>query len=170
MKAKRFFAAALMVLMVLGLFGACGKKENTSSGSASSGPDASELVNSYINTADVSFLDADGEATYRIVRPEEASNDVSLLGSLVFKTYKAQYNVSPANVTDSEEKNDRAEILIGKTNRDSTAKALQILNAEGSGRADEYIICTIDKDIVIVGSSDESTITAANYFCDNYLK
>ncbi len=79
MKAKRFFAAALMVLMVLGLFGACGKKENTSSGSASSGPDASELVNSYINTADVSFLDADGEATYRIVRPEEASNDVSLL-------------------------------------------------------------------------------------------
>lgn len=96
MKAKRFFAAALMALMVLGLFGACGKKENTSSGSASSGPDASELVNSYINTADVSFLDADGEATYRIVRPEEASNDVSLLGSLVFKTYKAQYNVSPA--------------------------------------------------------------------------
>ena len=170
MKAKRFFAAALMVLMVLGLFGACGKKENTSSGSASSGPDASELVNSYINTADVSFLDADGEATYRVVRPEEAASEVSLLGSLVFKTYKAQYNVSPANVTDSEEKNDRAEILIGKTNRDSTAKALQILNAEGSGRADEYIICTIGKDIVIVGSSDESTIAAANYFCDNYLK
>ena len=28
MKAKRFFAAALMALMVLGLFGACGKKEN----------------------------------------------------------------------------------------------------------------------------------------------
>ena len=27
MKAKRFFAAALMVLMVLGLFGACGKKK-----------------------------------------------------------------------------------------------------------------------------------------------
>lgn len=171
MKIKRISVFVLSVLMILGLFSACGDKGgSTSSDSASSGLDAGELVHSYINTADVNFLDSDGEATYRIVRPEQAEDNVSILGSTVFKAYKSQYNASPANVTDAEEKKDRAEILIGETNRDSTAKAKEILNAEGTGRADEYIICTIGSDIVIVGITDDATITAVNYFCENFLK
>lgn len=165
---SRILCSVLCFLLLLTVLGACGK--DTDKPSDASSMTASEYSAQVLSTADVNFVDADGESTYRVVRPENASDEVNTASRLVFKTLKSSFGISPSNVADSEDEEGRAEILIGDTNRESTAKAKELLFLDGSGRAAEYIICTINDDIVIYGMSDSAIVTAVQYFIDNYLK
>lgn len=72
------------------MFGGCGGGKNGDTSSNSS-VNTEELVNQIISTADVNFVNADGESTYRVVRPESADETVSNAAKLIFKQIKSAF-------------------------------------------------------------------------------
>lgn len=157
----KFTALIMTLLLLTSIFGACQNK------GAESEVNSTEQ-NGTLSTADVSFVDSDGEATYRVIRPENANNAEASAAMLIVKQYKENHGVSLKNQIDDEEP-DAAEILIGNTNREETAKAKELLLENASGRDNEYIICTINDDIVIFGMTEKALSEAASYFVNNYL-
>ncbi len=61
------------------------------------------------------------------------------------------------------------EILIGDTNRASSAAAMDALTASRPNHARDFSISFYDREVVIVGGSDEILPTAVQYFIDNML-
>ena len=153
-------------LLIASLFGACGKKQDASSGG--SGDAGSVDTGGIISTADVNFVDSDGESTYRVVRPEDDANILPLATS-IYKKILEVYKFKASNISDSTEKDGRAEILIGDTNRESTKKARELLIAEVGGHYNDYIICTIDNDIVIYAPDNETLSKAVERFNTDYI-
>lgn len=154
--AKRFLLILLSLSLVLSFFAACDSKKDNQSD-----PDTG------VSTADINFVDAEGEAAYHIVRAEEGSEDLPITD--IIKTIKSKYEVAVKNTSDEDAKGDLYEIVVGKTTREASAKAKQILDAESSGRKSDYIICTIDGDIVIYGNSNDAVTAGIKYFVDTYL-
>ncbi len=153
---KKFIALLLCAFLFITVFAGCGKKD----GGDASGTDAV--------AADVSFLDENGESKYNIIRPSDGSEEVSKSATSVYSTLKKQLGISPKNIDDSEDGTDKWEILIGNTNRPETKTAMEMLVSEVGGRYNDYIICNIDKKIVILGVTDAATFEAAKYFTSNY--
>ncbi len=159
MKIKSFISLLLCLLFSLTLFSACGKKDENDA--ASSG--------GWLSTADVNFIDEDGESKYVIVRAEKCDSRITECASNLFRTIKTVLGVNSKNLSDEESGDGVPEILIGETNRESTWLAKELLFSEGTKRGDEYIICTVNEDIVILGICVESTINAVDYFIETYL-
>ncbi len=156
----RFFALLLVLLLTVCLFGACGKKDAESTDSTASVG---------LSTADVKFVDEDGESTYRIVRPEDNETVNASVSATVLQSIKKAYGVTPKNVSDDESGEGQREIIIGKCDRPEVDTALETLLSNGTGRNDEFIICTISDDIVILGATDAGTLKAVEYFNSNYV-
>ena len=159
---KRFcktMAWVVTLLMLISSFSACGKNKDSSS-------TTSDIV---LSTADVNFVNANGESTYRIIRPENTTQGEGQGTTAIFKKIKEACGVSAKNTSDVEESGDFAEILIGNTNREESQIALRLLSERGTDRYMEYLICTISNDIVIVGKSDAALTKAVEYFCNNYV-
>lgn len=166
---KRFISIILAVILVVGLAAGCGsKKNNTSNGSTAS--DVPPVDDSIISTADVAFLDSNGESVYRIVRPEKPEMDETTSAGVLFKQLKNKLGISVRNVADSEDGTDVYEILVGNTNRTESQQALDYMKSVSGGRHNDYIICTIGKKIVINALNADSLNTATNYFVENYVK
>lgn len=153
---KKLIALLLCAFLFITVFAGCGKKD----GGDASGADAA--------SADVSFLDENGESKYNIIRPEECTDEVSRAATSIYGTLKKQLAISPKNMSDSEDGTDKWEILVGETNRPETAAAKEMLVADAGGRYNDYIICNIDKKIVVLGITDSATAAAAKYFTSNY--
>ena len=122
-----------------------------------------------MSTADVNFVDADGESIFRIVRPTGCEGEITTAASKVLNGIKDTHGVSVRSVFDEESAENVAEIIIGETNREETKLAKQVFAAQGDGRINEYIICTINDDIVIYGATEESTVKGAEYFISTYV-
>ncbi len=153
---KRVLAICAVLVLVIAMFGGCGKKD-----------DASTDTNG-VNTADINFVDGDGEATYVIVRPDDAKMDENAEAIRILKKYKDVYSVSPKNISDSIADEDGFEILVGETNRPQTAIAKETLISSGA-RANGYSITSIGNKIVIYGMSKSALSAAVDYFIENYL-
>ena len=162
-KYAKVLSVLLALLAVMALFVGCGKKGDTDS--ASSQID----VNKVLSTADVNFVDADGESTFRIVRPAGCDSEITTAASKILKGIKDTHNVSVRSAFDEEPAENVAEIIIGETNREETKIARQVLMTEGDGRVNEYIICTINDDIVIYGMTKDATIKGVEYFVVTYV-
>ncbi len=157
-KTVKVLATLLILVIFCTMFGACGKKDEG----------GEETSDGALSTADISFVDSDGEAAYRIIRPSNSTDAESAAAVSIFKEYKTKHNVSPKNQTD-DEPSGGPEILIGNTNREETKKALELLDSQTAGRRNEYIVCSINDDIVIYGRSDEALEQAAKVFLNDYL-
>ncbi len=157
-KFTKVFAYMLCILMLVAVFSSCGKKGETSS-------NADSLPG--LSTVDVNFL-FDGEAAFKVVKPDGASAAVNACAMSVFKKYKSAMEVTPKNDTDIGN-DDGPEILIGDCNRDATKAAKKLLLENGNGRVNEYIICTVGEDIVIYAYEESSLQKAVEYFNENYL-
>ncbi len=158
---KRTLAVLFVLVMIIGVFAGCGKKDASA--------DASSTESGLISTADVKFKDADGEAAYLIVRPED-DEIASQLSSQIFKNIKTKIGVSCKNVTDADEDGvDSYEILVGKTNRPESAQGLSHLEEKTGAKYDDYVICTIGKKIVINARSSAGLEAAVKYFIENYI-
>lgn len=169
MKILRFSAILLSFICIFTMFAACGKKDSEGDAGNSSIASSEASLADKLSTADVSFV-VDGESVYKVVRAEGCDSKIAEAASQVFRAIKATHSVSAKN--ESDEIGDGAgvpEILIGETNRDTTAVAKELLLSEGTGRYNEYIICTVEEDIVIYGTSIASTLDAVKYFIDNYV-
>ncbi len=102
---------------------------------------------------------------YIMVRDEEAGQ-AELNAFLIFKKAVKEKNQKISMTTDwlAEGKApSEFELLFGNTNRPETAEALSKI--EGSG----YIICVINKKLVIAATTDKALSNAANYFVENCL-
>lgn len=158
---KKLLAIAFVLVMVIGLFGGCSKKDDAA--------DANSEQTALISTEDVNFKDADGEAVYIIIRPDN-DDDITPLSSQIFKNIKTKIGVSCKNITDaSTDGADTYEILVGNTNRPESAMGLSYLEEKTGAKYDDYVICTIGKKIVINAKSNDGLKAAVKHFIDNYL-
>lgn len=157
---KRVLCLLMMFALVSCIFCGCGSKKETSSTPVSA---------DFISTADVNFVTADDESVYRVTRPENSEDELSEAAVSVFKKIRDGFAVMLKNLTDVESGENVAEILIGDTNREASKKAKEYLLNKGTGRKDEFLICTTGDDIVIVGTTLESTVAGVEYFVKNYL-
>lgn len=152
---KRAICIAAAALMVISALSGCKKGSgDTGSDSASSGPVVS------VNFATAGFS---------IVRAADNS-EMSTLGAMIFKSVKDATGEKLTNVDDTTAVNEKGEIIIGKTSRPQSQKAIELLKTKVPGRAAEYIICFIDGSIVINGMSDDAVKAAVNKFVDDYCK
>ncbi len=152
---KKCILFLLIIVMMLGLTVGCGK------GGGSSEPTA------VASKDDINYVNADGDAVYRVVRPMESN--VSTAAQKVFKAFK-DMGIRMSSVTDWEDGTDAYEILIGSTNRAETEAAKNILAEKTGGRYEDHIICSIGKKIVIYSKSDEGVEAVGDYFIANFAK
>lgn len=172
---KKVLAIMLLLAIATGLFAGCGKDSGSGTGkngSNTSAASTSEIipVSDDMFTKDkIVFVDG-GKAVYNIVKPESCSKITSETAAKLFKQMKTALDASSKNITDANDGTDSYEILIGNTNRSESAAALQYLSANSSMRKDDFLIGSIGKKIVIVGTNDEAVDAAADYFIANLLK
>ncbi len=157
-KYVRFSALMLVMMLIISAFGGCRKKNEE---------DITSTISA--STDDISFVNKDGGSTYRIVRPEENNVVTAKVGADVFRAIKQKYGVSVQNVSDEVSGDGFAEIIIGNCNREESKVAYDMLLSSGAVNFDEYIICTISDDIVIIGMTDNATLMAVEYFISNYI-
>lgn len=164
---KRLLSLIIVLILSVSLFAACSGSDTD--GVTNTPSDEGIITDGAFSTADVKYLDGNGESVYRIVRPENDDMGATPNASLIFKQMKETLGVAVKNVQDSENGTDAFEILVGHTNRLESQQALDYLKANVGGRYRDYIICTIGKKIVINAFFDEALTEACDYFIKNYL-
>lgn len=167
MKWKKLLCLAAAALMLVGIFGGCGKKNDSSSGGDSSYTASAD--EGIFSKEKVNWYDDAGDVRYKIVRPEGDDSKLTAISTYLFKQVKTELG-NLKNIMDSEDGTDAYEILVGDTNREETAKAKTYLKNKTGRRYDDYIIATIGKKIVIYSQSVDKLQTAAEYFAANFLK
>lgn len=121
------------------------------------------------STDDISFINAEGKATFNIVRPSKQNETVGPVAVDIFKKYKELHSVTPKQLTDTEDGTDRREILVGDCDREASRQVKKLFEVDGSGRDSDFIICSVGDDIVIQAGCEASLNAAGQYFIDNFL-
>lgn len=161
---KRAVAVLLLLAVVLGTLVGCGK--NAESGDTSV---PSETVGAgAFSKDDITFITADGESVYRIVRPD-GDKELTATASLLYKQMKSKLDVQVINTSDFDDGTDMYEILIGNTNRTETETAKKYILENVGGRYDDGIICSIGKKIVIYAANPEKIQSLVDIFIENYI-
>ena len=163
---KRVLSIAVIIMLTLCLFVGCGEDKNTTSADTNSQSDGGFAV----STEDVTFVDANGESKYRIIRSEKAASEITTCTSYLFKQIKSKLGVLIKNASDVEDGTDTYEILVGDTNRPESQQALDYLKNKTGGLYDDFIICSVGKKIVINGFNSDSIDKACKYFIENFFK
>ncbi len=156
MRFKRLVSCTLALVLLLGIFASCGKSDADSD-------------NSSVTPTEISFVDSDSVALYRVVSPK---NDAESYGSVVsdlIKAFKTKFGAPMKRVTDEEEPGDLFEILIGLTNREASSTAKELFIEKSNGRARDFIICSVDNDIAIYGETAEAINDGIKYFYENFF-
>ncbi|MBO5746941.1 MAG: glycoside hydrolase family 16 protein [Clostridia bacterium] len=163
---KRILSIVVVIVLTLFLFVGCGDVKDTTSTDTNSqvGDEFS------VSIEDVTFVDANGESKYRIIRSENAASEITDCTVYLFKQIKLKLGISVKNLSDIEDGTDDYEILVGDTNRPESKKALDYLKTKTEGRYDDYIICSVGKKIVINGFNSASINKACKYFIENIFK
>ncbi|MBO5912014.1 MAG: glycoside hydrolase family 16 protein [Clostridia bacterium] len=171
---KKLLSLLLVLVLSLGLLAACGSDSDDSSSAPAGdnqGPTADDGI---ISTDPVKFIDANGEAVYRIIRSasatSQANTDVTNAATFLFTQMRNKLGVTSRQTTDDiEDGTDTYEILVGDTNRPESAKVKEYFLAKTTGFKDQYIICTIGKKIVIYSPGKETLRAACEYFLNNFV-
>lgn len=164
---KRILAMITVLLLIVTVFSGCGKQ--TEKAPVESVESQVEVDSGELFTKNaVSFLDGEN-SRYTIVRPQNVSAEITQSASFVFKQLRTKLGVSVKNELDSEDGNDRYEILIGLTNRTESQEAYEYLKKTVGGHSNDFLIASCGKKIVIMGMTDSGTDAAVKYFVDNYL-
>ncbi len=172
---KKLLSLFLVLVLSFGLFAACGSDGDSSNSSSTpadnQGPVADDGI---ISTDDVKFIDANGDAVYRIIRSADdevlSGSQVTSASTFLFTQMRNKLGVTSRQTTDANEDGTNAyEILVGDTNRPESAKAKEYFFAKAAGFKDQYIICTIGKKIIIYAAGDDVLRSACEYFLNNYV-
>ena len=157
-KKLKCLSVVALLLLVAALFGACGRKEEQGSGTT-----AAEQQTEAPQTAALDLK------KFSIICKEDAIEDVRKSTVSVQKKIKEQLGIQLETDTDwvrrgEEIPNDRYEILIGETNRQASADALNTLKNDRKSCSMDYLIRVSGNKIVLIGGSDEATLAAVEYF------
>lgn len=155
--------AALSVLLCL--LPACGSERTADTTTV---PDTTAAPVETAAPAQPIVLVSGGQSEYVVVRPENASQDVTNIAIELYQAFaKAGVNVSIT--TDWEKKGadpadrPKKEILVGETNREESVQVKENL------LINDYSVETVNDKIVICGGNDAATITACRLFTNEYL-
>ena len=165
---KKLFSLLALLLCVSILLTAIGCKSEDADhpstgeeqGPSSTDPDASTepVVNGL-------GIVVNGEARYRVVRGDLEDTAIRDAMMNLIKAIETATGVRPQPATDWEEYDESIkEIIIGGQNNRPAAQG--IVDALGSNA---FRICAVDDNIVIAGSSDETTTMAVEHFIATYL-
>ena len=167
---KQRYIRVLMILLCISLclplFG-CGGGEQQSTSAESHTAETTETVaeTTVPEPTEISLLDENGKARFRIIRPEKGSDTELNAGIELNKALKGLTGTTFKLISDflmpKETIDDVAqvyEILLGATNRPESAQA-----GEGLA-ANEYVIRVTEYKIVIIGGSDAATYQAMQAF------
>ena len=157
---KRICVIMLSLCLLVGILGCA----------ADSATKMNEAAKAMVSTEKISFVDADGKATFNVVRADAENSEAGPVSVEIFKAYKETYDVSPRQYVDSDSDEATREILVGDCEREATKTVKRFLEENGTGRQSDYIICSVDEDIVIYGGCLESLKAAGECFIKNYLK
>ena len=118
-------------------------------------------------TVSISFLE-NGEFLYRIVRDVDASmklhNKITDLRALLKEaTGKTVETITRSDITDFKTAQSSCDILIGNTGHVSSKILLDILGKN------DYFVGAFKSKVIIIGGSEESTISALEYFIDEVI-
>lgn len=107
-------------------------------------------------------------AQYKIIRPDNADKTVIDAAVLLKNTISTSVSVQLELGTDwigsnEEHDNNTREILIGQTNYSQTTEALTDITRN------DFAVVILEKKIVITGGSSQTTYSAVQYFCENYI-
>ena len=164
---KGLFLILLMLLtlsLCLSAWG-CAKEKPSEESQTTQTTTVSEAVTTEAEPSEISLLDENGKARYRIIRPEKGSDTEIKTAIELNKTLKTltgtAFTLSDDFIMPKESLDSVAqvyEILIGNTNRPESAQ----VSAELA--ANEYVIRATEYKIVIVGGSDAATYQAVQAF------
>lgn len=161
---KKIFSCLFIMLLLVGIFAGCGKKDQDGTESA-----VSDTSDTGFSAEDINLLDEYGDCKYTIVRPAESSDIISKSATRIYSSFKKQLNLGLKNVDDSQSGEGQWEILIGETNRPETDKAKELLYDGDGGRRGDYVICSVGQKIIILGATDDATSDGVTYFTLNYM-
>ena len=169
MKLTRILCALLAMLMLLTCMSCDKQPPNEEDPPVQEGDDNKEPEQQNKN---VLSIIKDGVSEYALIRSDNAKSAVRTVFSSLNEAILAQTGTKLKIDTDWAEKSDK-EILIGNTNREESAKALQDLEdmqilEELVG--DGFMIRVKKGKVIIVGTNDEATVRGVEYFIENYLK
>ena len=165
---KKFLSLLTLALLLCLTLTACGDNTDTSDDtSATDGATTTESVETTpAHSTDISL------EGYVIVRYEDSKKDVTSGSSVLYKKLAEKLGSSVEIKTDwikglakdAVVENDELEILIGPTNRRESKQVAEELVGDSA-----YIIRKVDNKIVIIGSSEQSTLWAIEKFSELYV-
>ncbi len=112
---------------------------------------------------------ADGASQYKLIRPDEASQEVIDAFVALKDAMNAKYGISFSLATDFEMRDfdiaqrHKYEIVVGATNREESASALNDITYN------ESLIRVDGTRLVIIGGNDAATVKAIEHFIENCL-
>lgn len=156
----------ILILLVLSLtlvlsLASCKETPPTPDGDSASESDTEPAA----PVEDVSIV-KDGATQYTIVRPDEADTVTVETAITLMKAINEKYGISINLGSDFDlpgQERSEYEILVGHTNRDESAAALEGLKYGDS------VISVVGKKVVITGGGPEATKQAVTAFIENYL-
>ena len=169
-RCKCFKSVCLLLTLVLTLsLFACAKDETQNVQTVQTTTETQAVTEqTTAEPTEISLLDENGKAVYRIIRPEEGSgNEIQagidlnkLLKELTGAAFTLKSDFLMPNKEKIEDMADVYEILIGETSRPESEQA-----KEGLG-ANEYVIRVVGTKIVILGGTDAMTYRAMKTFLE----
>lgn len=163
------YVCLLLILTMTVLMFACGKADPSTLQTEQSTTEAPAVTEqATASPAEISLLDENGKAIYRIIRPEDGSdNEIQagidlnkLLKELTGAAFTLKSDFLMPNKETVADMAEVYEILIGVTNRPESLQA-----KEGLG-VNEYVIRAVGTKIVILGGTDAMTYRAMKAFLE----
>ena len=143
---KRICVLAVFLMLLASLF-ACNSNVNM---------ELSAKAEKIVSTDEIKFVNDDGTATFRIVRPDSIDEFAGPAAISIYKKYKEAHGTAPKQCTDAESGENVREIIVGNCDRDAVTKAKELLAEDGTGKDSDFIICSIDDDVVILGNCGQA--------------
>lgn len=156
MQARKILSCFLALLMLLGsvtLFSSCGKKDDFGVVFSRGKVDV-DLTGYRVVYPDFS-LDGQAASTHFVNKVSILVTKLRTATGIAFAAPE-QENATASTASDPE-------ILVGKTTREQSVKALEEIDGHG------FVIRVIDNKIVIVGTTNTLTLHALDYFVNNFL-
>ncbi len=114
----------------------------------------------------------DSATEYKLIRGDSAKTEIKSAFTKLSSAIAEATGVSVPMETDWAEDGEM-EILVGKTNRPESKEALQELEdlqIIGELEGDGFLIRVKKQTIIIIGTTDESTVMGVDYFISRYVK
>lgn len=156
MSAKKIWLTLLLGLMALLLIAGCQGKKGPEKSTGNDSETVAPLV-----------IAENGKSAFAIVRGDNAGKAVQEAASNLWKTIGEKTGVKDIEIYDEfryAENGKPAAIVVGLTSDEISVRLHTGL------LTDDYLIHAENGNLYIVGGSDDATVTAVNWFIENYLK